>query len=85
MKMIIKQNVELTKVERDLLAAAYKNIVNQRQFAWKVIQEQKYKGREEGEEEAYQELKSKIRKELDKYCTEILSLIDDHIMPNCIK
>ncbi|KAJ1569232.1 hypothetical protein HK096_003806 [Nowakowskiella sp. JEL0078] len=76
--------VELTVEERNLLSVAYKNVIGARRASWRIVssieQKEESKGNE-GQVKKIKEYRSKIENELADVCTDILSVLDDHLIP----
>ena len=72
----------LASEERNLLSVAYKNIVGARRSSWRVISsiEQKTEGNEKKQDMAKQ-YRERIEKELKDICNDVLSLLDNHLIP----
>ncbi|KAJ1557812.1 hypothetical protein HK096_005209 [Nowakowskiella sp. JEL0078] len=84
MKEVAKLGVELTVEERNLLSVAYKNVIGARRASWRIVssieQKEESKGNE-GQVKKIKEYRSKIENELADVCTDILSVLDDHLIP----
>ncbi|KAF4320963.1 hypothetical protein BBO99_00005090 [Phytophthora kernoviae] len=74
-------NVELTVEERNLLSVAYKNVIGSRRASWRVISSIENKGDSERSEhiKAYRQ---KIEGELVDICNDILTIIENNLIPN---
>jgi len=84
MKKVACSNVELTVEERNLLSVAYKNVIGARRASWRIITSIEQKEENKGNEHhvtKIKEYRSKIKKELANICTDILSVLDDHLIP----
>jgi len=81
MKDVARQPQELTVEERNLLSVAYKNVIGSRRASWRVITSIEQKGDAE-KMELIQDYKSKIETELVDICNDILSIIEDSLIPN---
>jgi 14-3-3 protein epsilon len=85
MKELAKSGGELTLEERNLLSVAYKNVVGARRASWRVIssieqkEEQKGNSISSARTKAY---RSKLENELSEICSDILALLDDHLIKN---
>ena len=77
MKKVIAANASLSDVERNMLSVAYKNTIGPLQAAWRSIDSREKKGNLG----LLKDYKKKIEGELDKYCNEILNLIDSQLLP----
>ena len=83
MKEVTKQGGEpLTTEERNLLSVAYKNIVGSRRSSWRVISSIEQKTEKEALAKDY---RKKIEKELNEVCTEVLELLDKHLIAEAKK
>jgi len=75
---------ELTVEERNLLSVAYKNVIGVRRASWRILsgiaQKEKSKGNAEHESSAVS-YRAKVEDELRVICNEILSTLDDHLIP----
>jgi 14-3-3 protein epsilon len=68
---------ELTVEERNLLSVAYKNVIGSRRASWRVVSSIEMKDKSD----YITDYKKKIEKELTEICNEILSIIDDFLIP----
>ena len=83
MKAVVKTGGELNEEERNLLSVAYKNTVGSRRSAWRALSSIEERHADKKDNIALlKEYKTKIEGELDKFCNDILSLIDDFLVPN---
>ncbi|KAJ3128600.1 hypothetical protein HK098_004026 [Nowakowskiella sp. JEL0407] len=84
MKEVAKLGVELTVEERNLLSVAYKNVIGARRASWRIVssieQKEESKGNE-GQVKKIKEYRTKIENELADVCTDILSVLDEHLIP----
>lgn len=71
-------SVELTAEERSLLSIAFSNVVGSRRASWRVISALEPKNGERLCVEAYRQ---KIERELDELCSDVLTLLDKHVLP----
>jgi len=84
MKKVACSDVELTVEERNLLSVAYKNVIGARRASWRIISSIEQKEENKGNENhvvKIKEYRTKIEKELSGICTDILSVLDDHLIP----
>jgi 14-3-3 protein epsilon len=81
MKNVASQPVELTVEERNLLSVAYKNVIGSRRASWRVVSSIEQKG-EPDKMIIIKEYKAKIEEELVDICNDILSIIEDSLIPN---
>jgi len=83
MKEVVKEG-QLSNDERNLLSVAYKNSVSARRAAWRTISA--IQNKEEYKGSKYIELikmyRQKIEKELEDICNDVLSLLQDQLIPN---
>jgi hypothetical protein len=88
MKKLTKKGEKLTDEQRNLLSVAFKNVVGARRSAWRIISSIENKAAEkQGDAQvagsagdlakAYRE---EIEKELEERCSEVLDLINDHLL-----
>jgi len=82
---IVKLGNELSVEERNLLSVAYKNTVGSRRTAWRALSaiEQKEEAKGGKHSSLLKDHKKKLEEELNKFCNEILDLIDKGIIPAC--
>merc|ERR1711934_588355 len=81
MKNVAEQPQELTVEERNLLSVAYKNVIGSRRASWRVVTSIEQKG--EGDKLVIiKDYKSKIELELVDICNDILSIIENSLIPN---
>jgi 14-3-3 protein epsilon len=81
MKEVAKQPTELSVEERNLLSVAYKNVIGSRRASWRVVTSIEQKG-ESDKMEIIKDYKIKIETELVDICNDILSIIDNSLVPN---
>merc|ERR1712151_1047622 len=79
-KDVAKQPQELTVEERNLLSVAYKNVIGSRRASWRVITSIEQKG-DADKMSIIKEFKQKIEKELVDICDDILSIIEENLVP----
>jgi 14-3-3 protein epsilon len=85
MKKVAALNTELTVEERNLLSVAYKNIIGARRAAWRIIASIEQKEKTKGNEHHVQKIKSyasKIDKELNDIVSDVMKVINDHLIPH---
>jgi 14-3-3 protein epsilon len=84
MKKVAEAKQELSVEERNLISVAYKNAVGSRRASWRIIssveQKEESKGNTQNKELA-QGYRVRVETELNKICEEILSLIDECLVP----
>jgi len=75
---------ELSVEERNLLSVAYKNVIGARRASWRIVSSIEQKEESKGNEEntaMIKKYRGSIETELTKICTDILSLLDDYLIP----
>merc|ERR1712065_1557 len=85
MGLVAKMDVELTVEERNLLSVAYKNVIGARRASWRIISSIEQKEESKGNEEHVERIKgyrSKVEKELQQICSDILDILDHHLIPS---
>jgi 14-3-3 protein epsilon len=85
MKKVAALGVELTVEERNLLSVAYKNVLGAIRPAWRVLTSIEQKEESKGNENNVRIIKEYLKKlELERYtiCKDILSVIDQHLIPS---
>ena len=83
----VELDPKLTKEERNLLSAGYKNIISDKRSSWRLLNnlEQKEEEKKNTTQSSYiKEVKGKIEKELNSIVDEIQSMIDKYLLPNAI-
>lgn len=76
---------ELTVEERNLLSVAFKNVIGSRRAAWRIISSIEQKEEHVGHDKnaaVNREYRQRIEKELGDICRDILSLIDENLIPS---
>jgi len=85
MKKVATTDVELTVEERNLLSVAYKNVIGARRASWRIISSIEQKEETKGNEEhvkMIKEYRKKVETELSNICKDILSVLDNHLIPS---
>lgn len=85
MKKVAKLDVELTVEERNLLSVGYKNVIGARRASWRIMSSIEQKEESKSNENNVKLIKSyrqKVEEELSKICTDILTIIDKHLIPS---
>ena len=89
MKKVLKFDQELSIEERNLLSVAYKNSVGTKRTSWRILdtleKKEEAKGESEGESnhlKLVRDFKKKVEQELDNICDEIISTLDDKLIPS---
>jgi 14-3-3 protein epsilon len=75
---------ELTVDERNLLSVAYKNVVGTRRASWRIISSIEQKEESKGGDKhvgSIRNYREKIEKELEGVCNDVLSVLDDSLIP----
>ena len=82
MNNVVKLNADLSVEERNLLSVAYKNTIGSRRTAWRALSSIEKKEEQKGSKNLplLKGYKAKIEGELNKYCNEILNLIDNSLI-----
>lgn len=79
-----KERTSLSTEDRNLLSAAYKNLVGNRRTSWRILnsieQKETKRGNDENKTRA-SEYRLKVENELRSFCREILRLIDTDLLP----
>lgn len=85
MKKIAELNVELTVEEQHLLCAGSTNLIGPWRNSWWILSSIKQKEEWEGNEvnaKLIEEYREKVESELETICSDILALIDEHLIPS---
>ena len=82
MNAVVKANPELSVEERNLLSVAYKNTIGSRRTAWRALSsiEKKEESKQSKNLGLLRAYKGKIEGELNRFCNEILKLLDDQLI-----
>ena len=80
----IELDPKLTKDERNILGAGYKNIVSDKRASWRLLNtmEKREEKRNPSQIPYIKEVKEIIEKELIQICDEINKIIDKYLLPN---
>lgn len=78
MKELTSKGGVLTNEDRNLLSVAFKNVVGSRRSAWRIISAVENKEKES--QEIATNYRKQIEKELEEKCSEVLDLIDNHLL-----
>lgn len=84
MKKVAKLDLELTVEERNLLSVAYKNVIGARRASWRIISSIEQKEESKGTDdklEMIRQYRSQVEKELRDICSDILNVLDKHLIP----
>jgi len=85
MKNVAKLDVELTVEERNLLSVGYKNVVGAHRASWRILSSIEHKEESKGNDvnvKRIKEYRHKVESELSNICSDIMSIIDDHLIPS---
>ncbi|CAK7347151.1 unnamed protein product [Dovyalis caffra] len=85
MKKVAKLDVELTVEERNLVSVGYKNVIGARRASWRILSSIEQKEEAKGNEQNVKRIKEyrqRVEDELAKICNDILSVIDQHLIPS---
>jgi 14-3-3 protein epsilon len=84
MKKVAVLDQELTVEERNLVSVAYKNVIGTRRASWRIVSSIEQKEENKGNEQhvtSIKEYRVKIENELANICNDILSVLDQHLIP----
>lgn len=84
MKKIARMDVELTLEERNLLSLGYKKVIGSKRVSCHLFSSSVEKAAK-GHEQNFKKMKDyrhKVEDELTRICDNVLSLIDDHLLPS---
>ncbi|KAL2343295.1 hypothetical protein Fmac_004580 [Flemingia macrophylla] len=85
MRNVAKLNVELTVEERNLLSVGYKNVVGARRASWRILSSIEQKEESKGNDVSVRrirEYRQKVESELTNICSDIMKVIDEHLIPS---
>ncbi|XWS44561.1 hypothetical protein CRYUN_Cryun15aG0056900 [Craigia yunnanensis] len=85
MKNVAKLDVELTVEERNLLSVGYKNVIGARRASWRILSSIEQKEEAKGNEvnaKRIKEYRHKVESELSSICSDIMTVIDEHLIPS---
>lgn len=85
MKNVAKLDVELTVEERNLLSVGYKNVIGARRASWRILSSIEQKEEAKGNEshvKKIREYRQKVEAELSNICMDIMTVIDEHLIPS---
>ncbi|RRT51509.1 hypothetical protein B296_00036830 [Ensete ventricosum] len=85
MKKVATLDVELTVEERNLLSVGYKNVIAARRASWRILSSIEQKEEARGNEKHVKNIKEyrqKVESELSRVCSDIMTLIDEHLIPS---
>ncbi|KAF6780042.1 hypothetical protein AHF37_01468 [Paragonimus kellicotti] len=75
---------ELGNEERNLLSVAYKNVVGARRSAWRMVSSPTKPDLSEGKLKCATEYRTRMAKELNDICNEVLKLLTEYLTPNAV-
>ena len=80
----IELNPKLTKDERNILSAGYKNIISKKRSSFRLLNgmEKKEEKKNSTQIANIREIKGAIEKELSQACEEIQKIVDKYLVPN---
>ena len=80
----VELDPKLTKDERNILSAGYKNIISDKRASWRLLNsmERKEEKKNSSQTANIKEIKKKIESELNQICEEIQNIIDKYLIPN---
>ena len=84
MKEVASSDVALTVEEQNMFSLAYRNVTSTRRASWRIISsiEQQKEGRDNGDElKVTKTCRVQVEKELKDICSDILSVLDKHLIP----
>nr|AHM25024.1 CL14-3-3d [Cunninghamia lanceolata] len=85
MKKVAKLDVELTVEERNLLSVGYKNVIGARRASWRIMSSIEQKEEAKGNDQNVKRIRDyrhKVEEELSKICHDIMTIIDEHLIPS---
>ncbi|XP_052178337.1 14-3-3-like protein D [Diospyros lotus] len=86
MKKVANLDVELTVEERNLISVGYKNVVGARRASWRILSSIEQKEESRGSDQNVKRIKEyrqKVELELTNICNDIMTVIDEHLIPSC--
>ena len=80
----VELDSKLTKEERNILSAGYKNIISSKRASWRLLNtmERKEEKKNSPQISYIKEIKENIERELNEICSEIQNIIDKYLVPN---
>lgn len=85
MRKVAKLDVELTVEERNLLSVGYKNVIGARRASWRILSSIEQKEAAKGNDQhvkRIREYRQKVESELSNICNDVMSVIDEHLVPS---
>ncbi|KAK3104771.1 hypothetical protein FSP39_009831 [Pinctada imbricata] len=82
-KVASEYDKPLSTEERNLLSVAYKNVVGARRASWRILSslEQKSIEKNDGKHHLNSDYRVLVEKELNSICDDVISLLDNHLIP----
>ena len=80
----VELDPKLTKDERNILSAGYKNIISDKRASWRLLNsmERKEEKKNSSQIANIREVKENIERELNQICDQIQNVIDKYLIPN---
>ena len=80
----VELDPKLTKDERNILSAGYKNIISDKRSSWRLLNsmEKKEEKKNTAQSGYIREVKENIERELNQICDDIQKIIDKYLVPN---
>ncbi|XP_052178232.1 14-3-3-like protein B [Diospyros lotus] len=85
MKKLANLDVDLTVEERNLLSVGYKNVIGARRASWRILSSLEHKEEAKGNEanaKRIKEYRHKVESELSGICSDIMAVLDEHLIPS---
>ncbi|KAJ0971826.1 hypothetical protein J5N97_019785 [Dioscorea zingiberensis] len=85
MKKVAQLDVELKVEERNLFSVAYKNVIGARRASWRILSSIEQKEEAKGNDNhvrRIREYRQKVESELSNICSDIMTVIDEHLIPS---
>ncbi|KAM1427518.1 hypothetical protein FF1_019680 [Malus domestica] len=85
MKKVAELDVELSVEERHLVSVGYKNVIGARRASWRILSSIEQKEEAKGSEQyakRIKEYRKRVEDELAKICHDILTVVDNHLLPS---
>ena len=80
----VELDPKLTKDERNILSAGYKNIISDKRASWRLLNsmEKKEEKKNSSQSANIKLVKKNIEKELNEICNEVQMIIDKYLIPS---
>ena len=80
----VELDPKLTKDERNILSAGYKNIISDKRVSWRLLNSMERKEEKKNSPQCanIREIKANIERELNQICEQIQQVIDKYLIPN---